>query len=164
MFSDNPFFIASLLHPEYYENIERYKSSPVYLTEVQAMLPGVGWNLQPGGFWTSCRPADASEGAEAGWKIHISAVPATAIETLRRVVPVLAERCIPFKYCADAWLFTLSLIKNWARSQAGKFITAYPGEVTVLRDVIEALHGATVDLRGPYIFSDRPYKDSKVVF
>lgn len=164
MLSDNPFIISALLHPEYFENIDRYQSSADYLTEVRAMLDGRGWKLRPGGFWTSCQPDGPAERPEAGWKIHVSAVPSTAIETLRRVVPALAERRIQFKYCADPWIFTMSLLKNSARSQAGKFITVYPGSVIVLKETIETLHRATADLHGPYIFSDRAFRDSKVVF
>jgi serine/threonine protein kinase len=166
MLTDNPFVIAASLHPEYYENIERYRSTDAYLAAVRGLL-GEGWIVRPGGFWTSCDPPPApgrAERPQSGWKIHVSAVPSTAVETLRRVVPLVVRRGIGFKYCADPWVFTLSLLKNSSRSQAGKFITVYPGDVDLLKEVIEELHGATRDLRGPFVLSDRPYKDSKVVF
>ena len=54
--------------------------------------------------------------------------------------------------------------KRWARQGAGKFITIYPFDEDQFVSVIEQLHQATRQFEGPYILSDRRYKDSKVVF
>ena len=55
------------------------------------------------------------------------------------------------------------LSKNCTRSASGKFITIYPSP-NQFDELIEALYIAFKDCKGPYILSDKPYKDSEVIF
>ncbi|MEM9290832.1 MAG: class III lanthionine synthetase LanKC [Acidobacteriota bacterium] len=162
MLSIQPFHAYSLLHREYYENIELYEPSDKYSAVVKSFLDE-SWGLRLRGFWSNCYPAEFKY-LPHGWKIHLSAVPATAEETLKRTIPLVASRGIAFKFVSDEFMLRTSLSKNWARSGAGKFVTIYPRSIEEFKELIQALWEATQDMRGPYILSDRPYKDSRVVY
>ncbi len=162
MFSDQPHFAYTFLNPEFYENLDNYTPGPE-LRELIARLVPDSWKMNVRGFWTNCAPSDYRF-LQQGWKIHISAVAWTASETILRTVPLLAQYGIAFKFASDELMLRLSLGKNWSRSGAGKFMTIYPRTDPEFLDVAEALHGVTSDLKGPYILSDRPYKESRVVF
>ncbi len=162
MFSDRPFFAYAFLSPEYYENLDNYSPEPEYRELIAKLVPG-DWEVTIRGFWTNFSPPQY-QFLYQGWKIHISAVAWTARETLERTVPLLAARGIAFKVASDETMLRVSLSKNWSRSGAGKFMTIYPRSEEEFLEVAEALHQSTLDLRGPYILSDRPFKESKVVF
>src|SRR6202035_3312762 len=53
--------------------------------------------------------------------------------------------------------------KRWDRGGSGKVITVYPRDETHFRALIETLHAATRALTGPYVLSDRRYRDSRCV-
>ncbi len=152
----------SFLHPEFYEDLTNYPAGPEYRDAVAGMLSG-DWTIKLHGFWTSATPPDYGF-IQQGWKIHLSAVPWTARETLERAVPIFAKHAIAFKFVSDEIMLGLSLSKGWSRSGAGKFITVYPRSEEEFLAVAEELHERTADLRGPYILSDRAYKHSHVVF
>ncbi len=162
MFSDQPFFAYAFLHPEFYENLDSYSPSAEFSQLVSELTPE-DWKLNIRGFWTNSIPPDYRF-LRQGWKIHLSAVAWTARETLQRTVPLLVDHGIAFKFTSDETMLRLSLSKNWSRSGAGKFITVYPRSDEEFLEVVEGLHVRTADLRGPYILSDRPYKDSRVVY
>lgn len=162
MMTDHPFLLSALLDREYYENIERYRPSAEYRDVVAKRLDET-WRIEPEGFWTQCTPPD-SPSLEHGWKIHVSTAYPRAIETLERIVPVLAEYRESFKFCSDPWMLRLSLSKNWSRSQAGKFVTVYPSSTERFKRLTRDLHRATRGLAGPHILTDRPYRGSEVVF
>lgn len=162
MRSDLPGYTLTLVDRTYFEPLNRYSPREEYIAPVKEML-GAGWTVAPSGFWTSCTPANAAY-RQQGWKIHIAAVPATALDVLARVVPVLAAGRVPFKLTSDRWLHGLSLSKNWPREGAGKFMTIYPATDAQFAELAAELDARTRDLRGPYILSDRPYQDSRTVF
>lgn len=98
-----------------------------------------------------------------GWKIHISATLKNHIEILNIVAKYLIEKQISFKFSTNLEQFIYINGKNVARVSSGKFIVIYPSEeafLTTLEDLYNLLKG----FDGPYILSDRPYKDSKVIF
>lgn len=162
MRSDQQGFFYTLLNKEYFESLDRYQPSPE-LRSVVAHCVDEGWEVRPNGFWTYCIPKQVPPAAQ-GWKIHVSTAPQTARETLERVVPLLVEERTPFKFCSDGRMTRLSTSKNWPRTGAGKFITVYPRDDEQFTCLIERCHQATHAMRGPHILSDRPYKDSKVIF
>lgn len=151
----------SVLDPEYYESLERHKPSPEYLDVVREHVDST-WKVLPGGYWTRCWPKDTH--LEHGWKIHLAASPQTAVELLQRTVPVLVRHRISFKFCADTFMLRLSLNKNAPRTGAGKFVTVYPDSEEQFKLIAEELYAATTGMWGPFLLTDRPYKDSKVVF
>lgn len=162
MRSDQPRFFMAVLDPEFFESLEKYPSGPEYVGTVHERA-AADWTILPGGVWTYCRPP-GYEIQPHGWKIHVSAVPVTARETLDRVVPILLEEGVAFKFAADPRIMRLLTSKNWPRTGAGKFITIYPQSEEVFLRLLERCDEATRGLEGPYILSDRRYRDSKVVF
>jgi len=162
MRSDLPGYTLTLVDRMFFESLSRYSPKGEYRTPVKEML-SIDWTVTPSGFWTHCTPANAAF-RQQGWKIHIAAVPGTALDVLSRVVPVLAAGRIPFKFTSDPWMHVLSLSKNWPREGAGKFMTIYPASDAQFAELAAELDARTRDLRGPYILSDRPYRDSRTVF
>jgi Serine/threonine protein kinase len=158
----SPFFAYSFLSPLYNENIYAYHPSDEFLDIVRAALDDT-WRIRGKGFWASCSPV-SREDLEHGWKIHVSSMQHAAAETLAIVTGVLKPANIAFKFCSDRRMLRMSLGKGWSRFQIGKFMTIYPKDVDEFRDIIEKLHVATAHLTGPFILTDRPYKDSTVVY
>ncbi len=157
-----PLFFFSFLHREFFETLERYRPGGELLRLVEERRPQ-GWQITPGGFWTSCIPPNHQMKLQ-GWKIHISGTTVTAIELLSRIVPLLIEKRVAFKFCSDLKMVALSTNKNWYRTAAGKVLTIYPESTGKFVDLIQRCYDLTRDLAGPYILTDRPYKDSRVVF
>jgi serine/threonine protein kinase/rhamnogalacturonyl hydrolase YesR len=155
-------FFSTYLDPEYYEPLERYKPSSEYLQLVQRYVDST-WKISRGGYWTRCFPENAVH-LEHGWKIHLAASTMTAVELLERTLPVLVRSRLAFKFCADPDMLALSLNKNAPRTGAGKFVTIYPDSEEDFKKYAEELYQATGELWGPFLLTDRPYKDSKVVF
>src|ERR1700760_4259188 len=54
--------------------------------------------------------------------------------------------------------------KRWNRGGSGKFMTIYPRDLEQFKHLVARMDERTRDLDGPYILSDRRYKDSKVVY
>jgi serine/threonine protein kinase len=162
MNSESPEFFYTLLNPDFFEDLGAYQPAPEYRRIVEKEV-GSGWQIKPEGFWTHCRPNKYTSLVQ-GWKIHISAMPSTAVETLVAVVSLFVDSGIEFKFCSDATMLRLSLNKNWPRTGTGKFITAYPKDERQFISLIDECHCATKGFVGPYILSDRPFRDSKVVF
>jgi serine/threonine protein kinase len=162
VWSDQPEFLYAFLDREYFETIDRYQPGRELIDIVRGIV-GESWDVRPGGFWTSCTPG-GYEYKIQGWKIHVSGNNSTVVELLKRVVPILAEEAVAFKLCSDLWMMRLSTSKNWPRTGAGKLITIYPSDEEQFKKLIESCYQVTNDLSGPYILTDRPYKDSKVIF
>ncbi|WP_242111553.1 class III lanthionine synthetase LanKC [Luteimonas aquatica] len=161
-FVDHPRVAYTLFDGPYFENIDRYAPDPKYRDAVRAVLPE-DWKVQPRGFWTHCYAPDA-EFIAHGWKIHVSSRTENAIETLRLVAAEAAALSVNFKFCSDRRMLRLSLNKNASRSQAGKFIALFPRSQAEFEQLIERVHAVTRHLDGPYVLTDRPYRDSEVVY
>ncbi|HEU0055505.1 MAG TPA: class III lanthionine synthetase LanKC [Longimicrobium sp.] len=146
----------------FYEPLDRYVPNDVYLAPIREML-GPEWSHLQAGFWTQCL-VPGTDFLKQGWKIHLSSTPENARELLRRVVPLLDERRVPFKFVSDPAMHAMSLSKTWPREAAGKFMTIYPSSDEAFKELVVELDARTRDLRGPYILSDRPYADSRTVF
>ncbi len=125
-------------------------------------LPGSWWRKR-NGMWYFCgSPADP--GRRHGWKIHLSATPSNAGAVLEAALPVFVAHGTSFKFTADRDFLMLSLSKTWQRGAAGKFITAYPHDDAQFVALMEELHRVTGRFEGPYILSDRRYKDNQVLY
>lgn len=162
MRSDQPRFFFTFLNPEYFEVIDRYRPSREFISIVEDLI-GDGWNITPGGYWTNCAP-DNYKYLIQGWKIHVSSNTRTAVDLLKRIVPLAVEEAIPFKFCSDIQMVELGNSKNWPRTGAGKFITIYPANEEQFKRLIHRCHEVTKDFAGPYLLTDRPYKNSRVIF
>ncbi len=155
-----PYMVAD---ERYYDTMDRYKFAEGDFRGVAEPLLDGGWKLARKGVWLNCLP----EGAELplqGWKIHLSARRKDAAEILRLAAGVLVPLRVPFKFLLDGRVLSLANSKSWGRGGAGKFITVYPSGEGQFQELLEALGRATASFSGPYILSDRRYKDYKVVF
>ncbi|HEX7089413.1 MAG TPA: hypothetical protein VF192_04715 [Longimicrobiales bacterium] len=157
---ENLYVIA---HPEYFESPTRYTITPHYADVLASILPE-GWKTVRDGPWLG-----VSNGAAfppQGFKIHVSSIPAQAQTLLRLVASECVDRGFTFKVAADPRMLHVLNSKGFNRGNSGKFITIYPPTEDAFRELIEALYVKTRDrdFVGPYILSDRRYKDSKVLF
>lgn len=98
-----------------------------------------------------------------GWKIHISSVASTAHIVLQLAAAALAASGTAFKFAADQGMLAAINSKRWPRGGSGKFITVYPRDVHDFRQVIANLHASLSGYDGPYVLTDRRYKDSRVL-
>ena len=161
MHSESPAQFFALLDPQYFESLDRYKPADDYIHLVEEELDK-SWRIRQGGFWTVCSPSDPAT-VPHGWKIHLSSQVSLGEETLRRLLPLLLEESVEFKFCSDRRMLALSLNKNWPRTGAGKFLTVYPRDLDSFKRIVRRCAEETKDLDGPHILSDRRYRDSRVV-
>ena len=152
-----------LADDHFYEPLDRYP--PVltdYFEQVRALVPE-SWVLVRQGVWFHAVPKDKEMPAQ-GWKIHVSATYRSAPRILEEIVPILVADRTAFKFGLDRRILAIMTGKNWHRGGSGKFITIYPYGEAHFVDLIERLHQATAGLEGPYILSDRRYKNSQILY
>lgn len=102
---------------------------------------------------------------DQGWKIHISAPIYAAQKILDLCAAFLIENKIDFKYVDNRWELFLKNSKYGDRGGAGKFITIYPADDNVFKYAILELEKILKDTpNGPYILSDKCWKDSNIYF
>jgi hypothetical protein len=153
------FLIADRRH---FESIAAYPATGEFSDTLRAVLPGAWW-VQRNDVWLMAG-REGLQIPQQGFKIHVSASPLQAAETLRRVAAVCVEEGAMFKCAADTFLLGMLNSKRCARGSGGKFMTLYPHDLAHFRRLIERVHQATSDMDGPYILSDRRYPGSRVVF
>jgi hypothetical protein len=156
-------FTFSLSHPEFYEPLDSFAAQEtIYPRKLRALLPD-DWRMFRDNIWLHCLPG-GGQVITQGWKIHLSAVIHTVDDLLGAALPVLVAQRTAFKIAAAPTILSLLGSKQWHRGGSGKFMTVYPRDLDHFVSLIEALHQATAGLAGPYILSDRRYRDSKCVF
>lgn len=163
----------------FYEPFERHHDpSDEYISLATSLFhetPG-HWTVIRDRFWFNAFPKASvppeSMGPEPrmsswpaqGWKIHVSAVPENAPSILTKVTKVAIRLAMTFKFCLDETTLLLINSKFWPRGISGKFVTLYPLTVSSLRTLLEALYTELQDDIGPYVLSDRRYKDCRVLY
>ncbi len=159
---DGKRMVFELSDTPFYETPDRYKANAAhYINLAKTYLPEQ-WRSIHRGVWNHCHPP-LSTIPPQGWKIHLSATPYNARAVLSAAVPALVDMQVAFKFAADRTILSHMTSKNWGRGASGKFITAYPKDDGEFREIIEQLYTVTKGYIGPYILSDRRYKDSAVV-
>ncbi|MGX1778603.1 class IV lanthionine synthetase LanL [Nocardia brasiliensis] len=113
-------------------------------------------------FWCTARPV-GGEGPAQGWKLHVSATPASASQVLERSLPVLLAADSAFKFALTVEHVAQLNTRNTPRGHSGKFITVYPTSDEEAVRLAAALHTVTASLPGPRILSDRPYVPDSLV-
>ena len=133
--------------------------------EVRSHLPESGWHVRRSDIWLHV-DRFVDQIPEQGFKIHVSSIPDCAKDLLGLVTRECVARDISFKCAAGPELLEYQNGKNRHRGAGGKFITIYPPSHEVFLYLLEALYEETAgkDLVGPYILSDRRYKDSRVIY
>lgn len=102
---------------------------------------------------------------DQGWKIHVSATLDNAHEILEDVSKVLIDRQIAFKHIMDESSLLTINSKNGNRTNSGKFITIYPPTDEVFLELLDILYEQVKDKEnGPYILSDKCWKDSNIFY
>lgn len=157
-------YMFTLIHPERYVSLEVYRSRTADFRKLVRTLVPDGWTVsETPGAWCHVGSRE-NEVPDSGFKIHVSTTHENAHETLRAVVPIVVDERTTFKVLVDEHILDLSNSQVWGRAQCGKFITIYPADVAHLERLLARLHEVTRRFQGPYILSDRQYKDSKVLF
>src|SRR5579884_2132003 len=151
-----------LVDPEWYEPFDRYHPSDELLRAVRAIIPPT-WRLRRSSIWFHVSPTEVKR-PQQGWKIHISAIPANCEDVLCKAAVICVQRETPFKFALDQRIVDLMTSKGWSRPASGKFITIYPLNDQRFLEIIEALYAALDGLVGPYVLSDRRYKDAHTIY
>lgn len=152
----------TISHPEYFETLSRMSIQGDYLEALRSDLPP-HWKIARTDVWLYAGNKESSLPAE-GFKIHLSCLISDALTMIKRFVPICVEMGVHFKIVADPMLHAYLNSKRYARGGSGKFATIYPANHGCFLRMIAKLHEVTKDMQGPYIFSDRRYPGSKVVF
>ncbi|MBB6098595.1 serine/threonine protein kinase [Deinobacterium chartae] len=155
------FYFFMLVSPEHYESFDRYVPGAEYLEVVRGLLPA-HWTLQRAKVWFQAAPEQLRLPVQ-GWKIHVSARLEDARAVLTRTAAICVSRGVAFKFALDARVLNLMNSKGWSRAQGAKFLTLYPTSRTEFAGLLEEMYAALREFRGPYILSDRRYRDAQVL-
>lgn len=147
---------------EWYESLDHYHPSDELLRVVCGLIPP-GWHIRRNNISFHVQSA-ATKLPRQGWKIHISATPANCEAVLHHAATVCVRQQAPFKFALDRRLMALSTYKGWGREASGKFITIYPLDEKHFYRLLEALYEVLHSFDGPYILSDRRYKDARTIY
>lgn len=152
-----------LLSESYYESLNTYTPRSLeYKRLLDSHLP-FGWVVRHEKLWYHVFPPNSALPLQ-GFKIHLAATSLSAEALLTRTVPLLVARHASFKVVVDPFMLDFVNSKNFSRGSSGKFLTIYPTNDEDCKALLESLYGATTGMRGPFVLSDRPYRDSRVVF
>ncbi|MGG4095834.1 class III lanthionine synthetase LanKC [Paenibacillus lautus] len=149
-----------IINPKWYESFDLYAASEDFISLIEddddyhVFRRKIFHHVYPKNF----------EFAKQGWKIHVSATPFNCKEILKIVNDICKKYVVAYKFVLDQQLLNIMLQKIWDRVSSGKFITIYPKNIENFYELIEVLHINLQGYEGPYILSDKRYKDSKVVF
>lgn len=124
------------------------------------------WNesLDEEKHWRYCFQKNAKLPVQ-GWKIHLSCNAPEAQKMLDIVAPILFDNKVDFKFVCSRLEINLKNSKYGNRGASGKFITVYPPTESEFIRLLDLLDEATKDIKkGPYILSDKRWKDNNVYF
>ncbi|KZN47822.1 hypothetical protein N474_08895 [Pseudoalteromonas luteoviolacea CPMOR-2] len=131
-------------------------------SEVITSLLSKDWTVKRHNIWLAAAPKNMDIPVQ-GFKIHVSATEEEAIEVIHKTVQVCLDHKAAFKVICRKDIANQMASKSTGRSGSGKLITIYPVDFESFKVMIHDLYIATKDNNGPYILSDKRYKDSKVV-
>ena len=152
----------TLLDDEFYESLDLYEPKARGFQEVAARHLPPKWTTSRKGIWCMCRPDDVRL-PEQGWKIHVSSTPNDAAAVLSIATRLFVRQGTAFKFAIDEFILSLQNGKSWSRGGSGKFITGYPADAAKCLALLDLLRDSLCGYDGPYVLSDRRYKDSRVV-
>ena len=154
----------TLTHPERYGSLDGYRSEKAEFRNLIRRLLPADWAVgkNPGPWCEAQSPKDRTP--DGGFKIHLSTTHDRARELVAAIVPILVEEAVTFKLLVDERILDLSNSTFWGRGACGKFVTIYPADRDQLTRLMERVKDATKGFQGPYVLSDKRYKDSRVLF
>ena len=153
-------------HSIFYEPFaEIYQPGDEYLCVVAACLPDSSdnWRITRDGVWFHVHTPRIVIPAQ-GWKVHLSSLPSNSIAILTVAATVAVKGDIPFKFALDPRIRSLMCSKSWYRGGSGKFITFYPSNLDQFKWLLEELYERLRGETGPYILSDKRYKDCRALY
>ncbi|MFE0155311.1 lanthionine synthetase LanC family protein [Nonomuraea sp. NPDC059007] len=121
------------------------------------LLTGSDW-------WWNFEPLVDRPFRRQGWKVHVSAVPATATKTMRLVAGVVMPRGLRWKVIKTIGRLTAQGTPPAPVTQVGKFITVYLEDESSVAEVAEELHAVTDFYDGPVVPSDHRYRRGSNVY
>lgn len=99
-----------------------------------------------------------------GWKIHISCF----FNNYKDILEITANYCtinrLDFKFVNKKETLYSLISKNANRVSSGKFITIYPNTTSEFKTTISDLYILLKDYSGPYILTDKRFKNSKILY
>ncbi|MGM0867379.1 MAG: class III lanthionine synthetase LanKC [Bacillota bacterium] len=102
---------------------------------------------------------------EQGWKIHITSALEDSQNVLDSVARLCIDKMIEFKHLKDRRSFFEVNSKIANRASSGKFMTIYPNNNEVFVELLDLISFITRDFKkGPYILSDKRWKNSNVFY
>jgi serine/threonine protein kinase len=159
-------FMYTLSDELFYEPYEaHYEPSQEYIAVVKELLPEIAgdWMTTRDGFWFHVHPKEFKLPIQ-GWKVHVSATIQNGASILRRAARIALLNKVPFKLALDRNILSLISSKRWNRGGSGKFMTMYPSDIPGFERLLDQLHAELRDEEGPYILSDKRYKDCRVLY
>ena len=143
-----------LASPIFYDSPQR-SDRQAFFPLVERPLPP-GWQRIPHGDWMLYRPPCPALPGQ-GWKIHVSACPENAAETLARVWEYCVPRELSFKVISSELGVRMRNLKYAPRQASGKAATIYPDGEAACERVLRELGAGLAGTAGPYILSDLRY-------
>ena len=125
---------------------------------VDRLLP---WAIHDDLYSHQCLGVGAAPGQ--GWKVHVSATPASAARVLDASFSVLLAAGARFKVTRSLHVLADLNSGEHGLTQIGKFITVYPSDDAQAVRLALELHEATRGLAGPRVPSDRPLREGSIV-
>jgi tRNA A-37 threonylcarbamoyl transferase component Bud32 len=150
----------------FYEPLEsHYRPLDEYVRVVTDLLRALNkdWATTRDGFWYHIHPRQVALPVQ-GWKVHVSATKQNAAAILERAARIALANNVSFKFALDRKVLFMMSSKRWPRGGSGKFITMYPPSQSSFKSLIEQLYAVLQAEEGPYILSDKRYKDCRVLY
>jgi class III lanthionine synthetase len=159
-------YIYTLTDERFYEPFEtHYTPSTQYTALVQDIVKELskGWVTSRDGFWCHVHPPGFAWPVQ-GWKVHVSATLPNSSAILKKAARIALANDIAFKFAVDKNVLGMMGLKRWRRGSSGKFITMYPPDLPSFTKLLEELYQELRFEEGPYILSDKRYKDCRVLY
>lgn len=152
----------TLADDRFYEDISNFLPDGDLEVKVRA-LRSAEVSTDRRGPWIVCRPVGLPMPAH-GWKIHVSTVPDQASPALDIILAEFAREPFHFKCLRDRRLVVAATSRWWQAGQLGKVFAIYPTDPADARALLERLHEVLDGIEGPYILTDRRYRDSLCLY
>lgn len=159
-------FMYSLMDERFYAPFEMlYKPLQEYVALVTGLLKDFAheWMITRDGFWFVVHPQPFILPAQ-GWKVHVSAMMDNGASILQKAAKIALANKVSFKFALDQNVVAMMSSKRWPRGGSGKFITMYPPDLPGFKNLLEQLYAELHSEDGPYILSDKRYKDCRVLY
>ncbi|MGW3038942.1 class III lanthionine synthetase LanKC [Kitasatospora sp. NPDC001159] len=151
----------AIADPVWYDALDRCDDRDSRFAPGGGVLPE-GWRSRTQGVWEVLAPPGGQAMPEQGWKVHVSATPDSAEETIETAWRICRRLGLPWKYLRSRLVVAVVNAKYADRSASGKAVTVYPRTAGELETVLAELDGALGGRPGPYVLSDLRWNEGPV--